>query len=381
MGTANSIESRASLRKELSREGVLTLLVEKRLDADTTGALWRETKGLPAQAGVKKVVVDASKVDYCDGAGIGFLFDLKRQAAAAGKAFEIRGLKEDFARLLDQFDPAEFETAPPQKRFFLDLFVEIGRLAVGLWHDLRDLITFQGELFCALLSAFLHPRRTRWKDAFHAAEKTGVNALPIIALVSFLIGLVMAFQSAIPMSRFGAEVYVSNLIAFSMFRELGPLLTAILLAGRSGSAFAAELGTMKINEEVDALNTMGLDPVRFLVVTRVTATVFITPLLTVFANFFGVVGGAVVMKSLGFPLVVYVHTILQYVDYVDLLSGLLKAVAFGLIVAAVGCLEGLRTKTGASGVGESTTSAVVSGIVLIIITDGIFSVLYFYLGI
>jgi phospholipid/cholesterol/gamma-HCH transport system permease protein len=381
MGTANSIESRASLRKELSPEGVLTLWIERRLDADSTGALWREAEGLAAPAAVKKVIVDASRVDYCDGAGIGFLFDLKRQAAAAEKAFEIRGLEKDFARLLDPFDPADFETAPPKKRLSLDLFTEIGRLAMGLWRDIRDLITFQGELFCALFSALLHPRRTRWKDAFHAAEKAGVNALPIIALVSFLIGLVMAFQSAIPMGRFGAEIYVSNLVAFSMFRELGPLITAILLAGRSGSAFAAELGTMKINEEVDALSTMGLDPVRFLVVTRVTATVFVTPLLTVFACFFGVVGGAVVMKSLGFPLIVYVHTILQYVDYVDLLSGLIKAVVFGLIVAAIGCLQGLRTKTGASGVGESTTSAVVSGIVLIIVTDGIFSVLYFYLGI
>src|SRR5262249_44122102 len=153
----------------------------------------------------------------------------------------------------------------------------------------------------------------------------GVNALPIVSLISFLIGLIMAFQSAIPMHQYGAEIYVADLVALSMLRELGPLMTAIILAGRSGSAFAAELGTMKVNEEINALPTMGLDPVRFLVVTRVLAAVVMMPLLTLFSNLMGLVGGAVVFLSFDFPLVTYVQQVRGAVTVSDLLGGLAKA--------------------------------------------------------
>jgi phospholipid/cholesterol/gamma-HCH transport system permease protein len=185
----------------------------------------------------------------------------------------------------------------------------------------------------------------------------------------------------VPMHQFGAEIYVADLVALSMLRELGPLMTAIILAGRSGSAFAAELGTMKVNEEINALTTMGLDPVRFLVVTRVLAAVMMMPLLTVFSNLMGLVGGAVVFLSFDFPLVTYVQQVRGAVDLGDLLGGLAKAFVFGILVAAIGCLRGLQTKTGASAVGLSTTRAVVSGIVLIVLADGVFSVVFYYLGI
>jgi phospholipid/cholesterol/gamma-HCH transport system permease protein len=195
------------------------------------------------------------------------------------------------------------------------------------------------------------------------------------------VGLIIAFQAAMPMGQFGAEIFVADLIALGMLRELGPLMTAIVLAGRSASAFAAELGTMKVNEEIDALSTMGLDPVRFLVVTRVLAALVMTPLLTIFANLVGLIGGAVVLLSLGFPLVTYTNRVLAAVDYVDLASGLCKAFVFGILIAAIGCLRGLQTGTGARAVGESTTRAVVSGIVLIVVVDGVFAVVYHYLGI
>jgi phospholipid/cholesterol/gamma-HCH transport system permease protein len=213
------------------------------------------------------------------------------------------------------------------------------------------------------------------------AEAAGVDALPIVALISFLMGLIMAFQAAVPLRQFGAEIFVANLIGLSMLRELGPLMTAIILAGRSGSAFAAELGTMKVRDEIDALKTMGLDPVRFLVVTRVVAAVAMTPLLTIFADLLGLIGGAVVMRSLGFPLITYFNQIQYAVTYGSLVGGLVKAFVFGILVAAIGCLRGLQTRTGATGVGESTTSAVVSGIILIAIADGIFSVIYYYLNV
>src|SRR5262249_34048827 len=160
--------------------------------------------------------------------------------------------------------------------------------------------------------AVLHPRSVRWKDAALAAETAGVNSLPIIMIVSFLIGVIMAFESATSLKYFGAEIYVANLVALAVLKELGPLMTAVLLAGRSGSGFAAELGTMKVNEEIDALTTFGLDPVRFLVITRTLALFAITPLLTICANFAGLVGGALVFCSFGFPLVTFVTQIQAY---------------------------------------------------------------------
>jgi phospholipid/cholesterol/gamma-HCH transport system permease protein len=259
--------------------------------------------------------------------------------------------------------------------------VELGEATVGVWRDVQVLVSFVGELGVALVHALFHPRSVRWREAFYVAEAAGVNALPIVALVSFLMGLIMAFQAAVPLRQFGAELFIANLIGLSMLRELGPLMTAIILAGRSGSAFAAELGTMKVREEIDALKTMGLDPVRFLIVPRVVAAVCMTPLLTIFANLLGLMGGSVVMLSLGFPLITYFHQIQYAVSYGSLVGGLVKAFVFGILVAGIGCLRGLQTKIGATAVGESTTSAVVSGIILIAITDGIFSVVYYYLGV
>jgi phospholipid/cholesterol/gamma-HCH transport system permease protein len=233
----------------------------------------------------------------------------------------------------------------------------------------------------ALGKAIFNLRRVRWKDTLEIAEGVGVNALPIVTLIGFLMGLIMAFQAAIPLGRFGAQLYVANLIGLSVLRELGPLMTAIVVAGRSGSAFAAELGTMKVREEIDALITMGLDPVRFLVVPRVIAAVIMTPLLTVFADLVGLVGGSVVLLSLGFSLTTFFHQVQLAVSWGSLVGGLVKAFVFGILVAGIGCLRGLQTQTGATAVGESATQAVVSGITLITITDGIFSVVYYYLGV
>jgi phospholipid/cholesterol/gamma-HCH transport system permease protein len=371
----------ASVHADLSKEGIVTLAISGRLDSMTTGKVWRETIEILKRSSARLIVVDASKIDYCDGSGIGLLLDVRRRQQRTGGKVEIRGLQEEFQRLLDAFDPSEFKAPEEERSKAGDLPEEIGRATVTVWEDTRALISFVGELCVALMYGISRPRQVRWKDVLLVAETAGVNALPIIALTSFLIGLIMAFQAAIPMRQFGAEIFVANLIGLSMLRELGPLMTAIILAGRSGSAFAAELGTMKVNEEIDALTTMGLDPVRFLVVSRVIAAVLMTPLLTVFANLLGVMGGSVVLLSLGFPLITYFNQLLTAVTYGDLLGGLLKSFVFGILVAGIGCLRGIQTGTGASAVGESTTRAVVSGIVIIVVTDGIFSVVYFYLGI
>jgi phospholipid/cholesterol/gamma-HCH transport system permease protein len=375
-----ALKSSASIQTEISGNEGLTLIIEGSLDSATTGRIWREAEETLEKRTPLKIIVDATKIDYCDGSGTGFFVELYRRQQGAGGEVEIRGLRPEFKKLLDLFDPSVFREPRKEKPKHLSVPYELGLLAYHAWQDIRELITFTGELCVAMFYAALNPRRIRWKDAFLIAETAGVNALPIIALVSFLVGLIIAFQSAIPMKQFAAEIFVANLVALSMLRELGPLMTAIILAGRSGSAFAAELGTMKVREEIDALTTMGLDPVRFLAVTRVIASLVMTPLLTIFANLFGLIGGAVVFLSLGFPLVTYNNQVLSAVTSTDFLGGLVKAFVFGILIAGIGCLSGLQTKAGASAVGQSATRAVVSGIILIIVTDGVFSVAYHFLG-
>jgi len=381
MNSPTGIRSPASLQAKASGEGTLVLSIRGQLDSTSTGSIWREAMKALDHSPAGRVVMDASGLTYCDGTGAAFLLELVRRQTKGGGTLEIHNLQERFERLLDLYgrtNPEISVSTPDESPSFVE---QIGRASFKVWKDVQVLIAFVGELSVGLLDAAAHPRRIRWKDMLLTAELAGVNALPIIALIGFLLGLIMAFQAAIPMRQFGADIFVANLIGLSMVRELGPLITAILLAGRSASAFAAELGTMKVREEIDALTTMGLDPLRFLAVPRVIAAVAMTPLLAVFANLFGLIGGAVVMLSLGFTLTTYVNQILLSVDVGDLLGGLFKSVVFGMIVAAIGCLRGLQTQTGASAVGISTTRAVVSGIVLIAIVDGIFAVVYYYVGI
>jgi phospholipid/cholesterol/gamma-HCH transport system permease protein len=374
-------ESPASIRADSSVPGGLSLTIEGRLDSATTAKVWREATGAIEKMSPSRVVVDASKINYCDVSGIGLLVDILRRQQIRGGEVEIRGLQARFQRILDRFDPARFRDAGTEKRKSVNLAEEVGKTVYRIWQDAYDLIVFVGEVFVSLVYAFRNPRRVRWKDAFLVAETTGVNALPIIALVSFLVGLIMGFQAVIPMRQFGAEIFVADLVGLAILRELGPLMTAIVLTGRSGSAFAAELGTMKVNEEIDALNTMGLDPVRFLVVSRVIAALAMTPLLTIFSDLIGVMGGSLVLRSLGYPFVTYWNEVLSAVSYMDFLGGLVKSLVFGIMIAGIGCLRGLQTKIGATAVGESATRAVVSGIILIVIIDGVFSVVYYYLGV
>jgi phospholipid/cholesterol/gamma-HCH transport system permease protein len=369
------------LRTERGADGTPTLILTGSLNSQSTGLIWRQALQALGQAGGGHVVLDASQVSYCDGSGIGLLFALRRQQQAVGGETEIRGLAPEFQQLLDLYDPAQFGRPGEAPTPRIGAIEEIGRKTVGVFTDMGALITFSGELVVALLAALRHPGRVRWRDALMVAEATGVNALPIISLLGFMIGLILAFQSAIPMRQFGADVFVANLVGAAHIRELGPLITAIIIAGRSGSAFAAELGTMKVREEIDALTTMGLDPVRFLVVTRVIAAVCMIPILTTFADLFGLIGGAVVYSNLGFSLAAYMTQLRSSVSYGDLLGGLFKSLAFGVLVAGIGCLRGLQTKTGASAVGDSATRSVVSGIILIILTDAVFAVVFFYLGI
>jgi phospholipid/cholesterol/gamma-HCH transport system permease protein len=363
-----------------SSDGALILSINGALDTSSTGQAWRHALQLLHEHQPQRVIVDATRLTYCDGAGAALFLELRRRQESRRGRYEIQSLDPAYQSLLDLYARGAAQQPEPVLPSESPM-VQIGRATAAIGNDIIVLIAFIGELSAALAGAARRPQLVRWRDAFVTAELAGVNALPIISLLGFLLGLIMAFQSAIPMRQFGADIYVANLIGLSMLRELGPLLTAIILAGRSGSAFAAELGTMKVSEELDALTTMGLEPVRFLIVPRVIAAVAMTPLLSVFAALLGLIGGAVVMLSLGFPLVTYLIQIKSAVTVGDLIGGLGKSFVFGIVVAAIGCLRGLQTKSGAGAVGESTTRAVVSGLVLITVVDGIFAVIFYVLEI
>jgi phospholipid/cholesterol/gamma-HCH transport system permease protein len=360
-------------------DGWRILAISGRLDSTTLPALWDSVRRAVAEVPTKRIVVDAAGVDYCDGAGVALFVDLLRHPREP--KVEVANLKPAFDVLLKQFDPAllERDLDPEPKRG--RAIEEIGRTAAGVWRDIRIQITFVGETTTALAYAITHPASVRWRDVWSICERVGVDGLPIVALISVLLGMILAFQSAVPMKRFGAEIFVADLIGLSMLRELGPLMTAILLAGRSGAAFAAEIGTMRVNQEVDALETMGLDPVRFLVTPRIIAAVLMTPLLTLFSDLVGLLGGAFTMQSFSIPFVTFLKEVDSAVNLTDFLAGFVKSFVFAVLVAGIGCLRGLQTAAGASAVGEAATRAVVSGIILLVVVDGIFAVAYYLLNI
>jgi phospholipid/cholesterol/gamma-HCH transport system permease protein len=360
-------------------DGRRVLALSGRLEATTIRRVWAQGREAIAGATGRPVVVDAARVDYCDGAGIALLVDLVQQRKAGD--VQIAHLAPAFETLLEQFDVRELEQDldPPQRRS--SAIEEVGIIVAGMGEDLRQQIVFIGEATAALAHALLHPSTVRWKDVWRVCERVGADALPIVALISFLLGVILAFQSAIPMRRFGAEIFVADLIGLAMLRELGPLMTAILLAGRSGAAFAAEIGTMKVNQEVDALTTMGLDPVRFLVTTRIIAAVLMTPLLTLFADLVSLLGGAMTLQSFSIPFVTFVHEVEGIVDFSDFMAGFVKSFVFAVLIAGIVCLRGLQSSAGASAVGDAASRGVVSGIVLLVAVDGVFAVLYYLLDI
>jgi phospholipid/cholesterol/gamma-HCH transport system permease protein len=222
------------------------------------------------------------------------------------------------------------------------------------------------------------PRRLAYGRAVHQATAVGIGALPILSLISFFIGTILALQAAYELRKFGALQFVASAVAISVSRELGPLMTAILVIGRSGSSFAAELGTMKVNEEIDAMETMALNPIRFLVAPKLFAMLLMMPCLTIWADFMGVVGGSVFgMIAAGFTFKTYIIATLDALVLRDVMTGLVKSLMFAIVITTVGCQEGLRTGLGAEEVGRSTTAAVVKAIFLVIMVDLVFTALFY----
>jgi phospholipid/cholesterol/gamma-HCH transport system permease protein len=356
----------------LQPDGTAKLALRGELDADSTPATWA---GLQAEfAGTKlaSLEVDVSRL-VSDSAGLALLYYLSTGGMTPGATVSLSGLNPELQHLLRSFSREDFDALQGHEPACSSFVDDVGTATWSWLRDLRRQIEFIGEVTSGIIMNLFHPRRMHWKEVFRVFEAAGVNALPVVSLLTFLVGMVIAFESAQPLAQFGAQVFVANLLGLVMSRELGPVMAAIMLAGRSGSAFAAELGTMKVNEELNALQTMGLSSVHFLVIQRVVAGILLAPVLTVFAMYAGLLGGIPVLLGLGFPLRMVLTQVQSGLHFGDLAEGLSKSIVFGGLVASISCLRGLQTGEGPRAVGESTTRSVVSSILLIIFADAVFA--------
>jgi len=324
---------------------------------------------------------DASGITSWDSALIVFVGRAQAAAARLGADFDMSGLPEGAQRVfrLAHAVPPRSVTAAAGER--LGLVGRIGKAAIDLAGAVRDVFTFVGDVAIALIRFVTGRARFRRPDFVTNFADCGPGALPIVSLISFLTGMILAFVGAIQLTAFGAQIFVANLVAIAMAVEMGGLMTGIIMAGRAGASFAAQIGTMQVNEEIDALRTTGLSPVEFLVLPRILALFVMTPLLALYANFLGIMGGALVgVMLLDLSWEGYIAQTKSALDLSLFARGLIKAAVFGVLVAMAGCLRGMQCGRSAEAVGKVTTSAVVTSLVLIVVADAIITVVYNAIG-
>ncbi len=327
------------------------------------------------------ITIDFSGISYMDSAAALAIIQIQKDAVERKINCFLINLNDEAKGIFGVIHRPALDQAPFKTKKFKDNFlIQIGQASLDIANDIVNFVTFVGELLSAIVYTILHPKSLRVKDILFYMQRAGVDGLPIVGLISLLIGLIIAFMSFLQFRQIGANIYVPSLVSFAMVKELGPIMTAILVAGRSGSAFAAEIGTMVVNEEVAALNTMGFDPVRFLAVPKVLATIIVVPVLTIYADFFGVIGGLIVgLTGLDLTAQTYFTQSLKTIKVFDIVTSLIKAAVFAGLIAGIGCQRGFQVQSGAQDVGKYTTSAVVSAIFLIVVTDSIFAVTFYYI--
>jgi len=329
----------------------------------------------------RHVTVDLSTLDRLDSTGAWLLLRTEHELTARGNEVELANLQPRFAPLLEQVRSRGItEPLPhpvPPHHTLIGFVERVGRISLMLLNRLYDILSFTGLVTVTIVRLLRSPRRLRLVATLVQMELVGLNALPIVGLLSFLIGVVMAYQGADQLRRFGAEIYTVNLLGVSILRELGVLLSAIIIAGRSGSAFTAQIGTMQVNEEIDALRTLGLDPVEVLVLPRLFGLGITLPLVVFFADFMGILGGGLmswVVLDINIPN--FLTQLQSAVTLTTLWVGVVKAPFFAAIIALVGCYEGLNVTRSAESVGRLTTQSVVESIFFVIVTDAAFSIIF-----
>ena len=326
------------------------------------------------------MIINAAGLEAMDSPGAWILQKLLQRWSAAGFDVQLSNLPPLFKPLLAAAaqEMADQAAAPPSPAPPIPSRLEkLGHEVTATMAQSLALLTFVGEVALALAACLAHPARFRWRPVLYNISSAGVDALPIVGLLSFLLGVVVAYQGADQLRQYGANIFVVDLVGLSMLREFAPLITAIIIAGRSGSAYAAQIGTMAVTEEIDAMRTIGIAPLELLVLPKIIALFIALPLLTVFADFLGVIGGMVMAKTqLGVGFSEFLERFTKAVSLTAYLVGVCKAPAFALIIAIVGCFQGFRTHGGADSVGRQTTRSVVQSIFLVIVADALFSVAF-----
>jgi phospholipid/cholesterol/gamma-HCH transport system permease protein len=351
------------------------------LTVETAASVLRHIRRTLANLRIRTLTVDLQDVGAVDDYGAVVLGELEKSLNTPQGSFNLVNLSAQAQKIIRLTESSQITPAPvAEEKSPVNPIERLGATSLDAFFQLRYMVSFLGSVILALAQTCLHPKSLRVADTLLFMEKTGVNALPIVALISFLLGLVIAFMSSLQLTQFGANIYVASLVAIAMVSELGPIMTAIVVAGRSGSAFAAEIGTMRISEEIDALFLMGFAPTLFLAVPRIIAAIIVVPLLTLFGDIFAIFGGMLVgVFILDLTVSSYISQTLKVLSLFEVLWGLSKSVVFAAIVAWVGCLRGFQTRGGADAVGNAATSAVVTSIFLIILVDSVFAVTRGYL--
>jgi phospholipid/cholesterol/gamma-HCH transport system permease protein len=361
---------------KLAVGGAWTIAESARLDGELNAL---ELKGRG------DIAIDASALSRLDSAGAWLLLRTRRALEAGGTKISDFQLPDVYRPLLDTLDRPR-KSEPRKSRIptgFRGRLYKIGRATVHVYTQAVEMLAYLGRVTVETGEAIVRPRgNLRVAALFHQIEETGINALPIVGLLAFLIGIVLAYQGADQLKRFGAEVFTINLLGVGVLREIGGLITAIIVAGRSGSAFTAHIGTMRVNEEIDAMQTMGLNTVDNLVLPRILGLIIALPLLTFYADILGLIGGAFMCYfQLGITIPVFLRQLHEAVNVNTMMVGLIKAPVFAFVIALVGCYEGFQVERNAASVGLLTTRSVVEGIFLVIVMDAAFSVMFSVLGV
>ena len=371
-------EGRPGLRVQTD-DGAFIVLLDGEWTVDHAADMEPALDALSPPAGVA-VIIRPGELRQLDLTGAWLIQDIRERLQAAGHAVQLAGFSTRHFQFLESL-PAKPETSPPAPApAWRHLLLTVGRTVVGERRQIQATLGYLGRLVVSLLGVLVRPRRLRIRDISHHMYETGIMAIPIVALIAFLISIVTAYQGGMQLARFGASVYTVDLVTISQLREMGVLLTAIMVAGRSGSAFAAQIGFMKLNEEVDALRTMGFEPYEILVVPRVIALVIVLPLLTVLADLMGLIGGALLsVFTLDMTLQQFYLRAVDAAGLNTFLVGLIKAPVFAFIIGFIGTMRGLQVSGSAESVGRQTTNAVVQSIFMVIMADAVFSIIFSWL--
>lgn len=321
----------------------------------------------------KKIIWHFSDVSDFDSAGI-LLFVEYFKRFKQEVVVEVVGYTKNQKEMYDLLKKNKQEEISPVKRGMLE---NLGRNTLEIYEDIKNFITFLGHLFTAMFQVFLNPKKIRFKEIVYHIQQSGLNALVIIGLTAFLVGMVIAYQGSVQLAKFGADIFIVDTVAISITRELGPMITAIVIAGRSGSAYTAEIGAMKITEEIAAMRTMGFDPYYFLVLPRVFALMIALPLLIFFADIMGILGGMVAAKmQLGISMTEFTNRLYEVLEVKHYILGMIKGPMFAFLIASIGCFRGFQVSNNTESIGLHTTASVVNSIFLVIAFDALFSVIF-----